>query len=114
MIRVGSLPTQIQRGVRYRNYVWASLAIAAYLLAYSLSRTNAGTDFGDWPASWELPIQEPIDIFFDWIADTFSWFFNPISDAIDVVLSSIDSFLLWLPWSRDCRRNRVRGIQTGW
>ena len=98
MIRVGSLPTQIQRGGRYRGLFWAAVVVAAYLLAYSLSKANAGTDFGDWPASWELPIQEPIDSFFDWIGDTFSWFFNPISDVIDAVLSWIDSFLLWLPW----------------
>ena len=98
MIRVGSLPTQIQRGGRYRGLFWAAVVVAAYLLAYSLSKANAGTDFGDWPASWELPIQEPIDNFFDWIGETFSWFFNPISDVIDAVLSWIDSFLLWLPW----------------
>ena len=99
MIRVGALPTQIRRsGGRYRIYFWAAAAVAAYLLAYSLARTNAGTDFGDWPKDWELPIQEPIDNFFDWIGDTFSWFFNPISDVIDAVLSWIDSFLLWLPW----------------
>ncbi len=99
MIRVGTLPTQIRRsGGRYRIYLWAAAAVAAYLLAYSLARTNAGTDFGDWPKDWELPIQEPIDNFFDWIGDTFSWFFNPISDVIDAVLSWIDSFLLWLPW----------------
>ncbi len=98
MIRVGTLQAQIQRNSRYRIYFWAAVAVAAYLLAYSLSRTNAGTDFGDWPADWELGIQEPIDSFFEWIADTFSWFFNPISDVIDWGLDLIDSFLLWLPW----------------
>ena len=49
MIRVGSLPTQIQRGGRYRGLFWVAVVVAAYLLAYSLSKANAGTDFGDWP-----------------------------------------------------------------
>ena len=80
--------------------MWAAAAVSAYLLAYSLAQTNAGTDFGDWPKNWELPIQDPIDSVFDWIGDTFSWFFNPISDVIDAVLSWIDFFLLCClgPW----------------
>ena len=99
MIRVSALPTQILRGGgKYRTYLWAAVAVAAYLLAYSLSRADAGTEFGDWPASWELPVQGPIDSFFDWIGDTFAWFFNPISGIIDWCLEMIDSFLLWLPW----------------
>lgn len=98
MIRVGTFPNRIRQSQRYRVYLWAAAAAAAYLLAYSLSRTDAGTEFGDWPASWELPIQEPIDNFFDWVGDTFSWFFNPISDAVDWGLELIDSLLLWLPW----------------
>ena len=98
MIRVGALPSQFRQGGRYQVYLWVAVAVAAYLLAYSLSRANTGTDFGDWPASWELGIQEPIDTFFNWFGDTFAWFFNPISDVIDWCLETIDSFLLWLPW----------------
>ena len=114
MIRVGALPTQIRRGGgRYRTYLWAAAAVSAYLLAYSLAQTNTGTDFGDWPASWELPIQEPIDNFFDWVGDTFSWFFNPISDVIDAVLSWIDSFLLWLPWPVVVATTALVGFRLG-
>ncbi len=98
MIRVGALPNQLRQGGRYQAYFWAAAAVAAYLLAYFLSRADAGTEFGDWPADWELGIQEPIDTFFDWIGDTFAWFFNPLSDVIDWGLELIDSFLLWLPW----------------
>ena len=98
MIRVGALPSQLRQGGRYQAYFWAAAAVAAYLLAYFLSRADAGTEFGDWPASWELGIQEPIDTFFDWIGDTFAWFFNPISDVIDRALELLDSFLIWLPW----------------
>ena len=114
MIRVGALPTQIRRGGgRYRTYFWAAAAVSAYLLAYSLAQTNAGTEFGDWPASWELPIQEPIDNFFDWVGDTFSWFFNPISDVIDAVLSGIDSLLLWLPWPVVVAATALVGYRLG-
>ena len=114
MIRVGALPTQIRRrGGRYRTYLWAAAAVSAYLLAYSLAQTNAGTEFGDWPERWELPIQEPIDNFFDWVGDTFSWFFNPISDVIDAVLSWIDSFLLWLPWPVVVATTALVGFRLG-
>ncbi len=113
MIRVGALPSQFRQGGRYQVYFWTTAAVAAYLLAYSLSRANAGTDFGDWPASWELGIQEPIDTFFDWLGDTFAWFFNPVSDVIDWCLEIIDSFLLWLPWPVVIAATAFTGYRLG-
>ena len=98
MIRAQALPVGFLRERKYRGLLWVAVAASAYLLAYSLASTNAGTDFANWPKSWEPPIQEPIDDFFEWIGDTFAWFFNPISDVIDAGLSGIDRFLLWLPW----------------
>ena len=98
MIRVGDIPSQIRHGGMYRAGLWASLAVTLYILAYVLAKNNANIDFGDFPSSWEVPIQEPIDSVFGWVGDTFSWFFNPISDVVDLGLAWIDSFLLWLPW----------------
>ncbi len=98
MIRAEVLQIRFLQERRYQGILWAAIAVAAYILAYSLATANVGTGFGDWPRSWELPIQEPIDVFFEWISDAFAWFFNPISEVIDAGLAGIDSFLLWLPW----------------
>ena len=99
MIRAGTFHAGFLGERRYRGYIWLGAAAAAYLVAYSLATTNAGTDFGNWPESWELPIHRPIDTLFEWIADTFAWFFNPISAVMDAGLDVIDAILLWLPWS---------------
>ena len=100
MIRAETLHLQIRpvQMRRYRGILWAALAGAAYILAYSLATNNVGTDFGNWPLSWEPPIQEPIDTSFEWLGDNLAWFFNPISEVIDTGLAGLDTFLLWLPW----------------
>ncbi|MCY4579909.1 MAG: hypothetical protein OXD31_12795, partial [Chloroflexi bacterium] len=77
-----TLQTRFIRERRYQGILWAVIAVAAYILAFSLATTNAPTEFGDWPRNWELPIQEPIDVLFEWIGDAFAWFFNPISEVI--------------------------------
>ena len=98
MIRAETFQIRLLQERRHQGILWAALALAAYVLAYSLATTNADTSFGDWPQSWELPIQEPIDDFFEWVGDAFAWFFNPVSDFMDAGLAGIDTFLLWLPW----------------
>ncbi len=98
MIRTEALPLQPVRERRYKAILWTAIAIAAYVLAYTLATTNANTEFGDWPKSWEPPIQEPIDSFFEWFGDTLAWLFNPVSTVIDAGLAGLDGFLLWLPW----------------
>ena len=98
MIGAETLQIRTLRDRRYQAILWVPIAVAAYILAYSLATTNTTTDFGNWPRSWELPIQEPIDDFFEWIGDTFAPYFNPISDVTDTGLAGLDSFLLWLPW----------------
>ena len=99
MIRAETLQIRPVRKRRYQAILWAVLAGAAYILAYSLATTNASTDFGNWPLSWEPPIQEPIDASFEWFGDNLAWFFNPISEVIDAGLAGLDTFLLWLPWT---------------
>ena len=98
MIRAEALRAGFLRERKYRGLLWVALAVAAYVLAYSLASANADTDIGNWPESWQPAIQEPIDGFFDWVEDTFSWLFNPISSVIDSGLDLADRFLLWLPW----------------
>ena len=113
MIGAQALPLRFRREFRYHGILWAVIAVATYLLAYSLAITDTGTDFGDWPRQWELPIQEPIDDAFDWIGDTFAWFFNPVSDVIDAGIAGIDTFLLWLPWPVVVAAVAMIGLRLG-
>ena len=113
MIRAAALQIRTLLDRRHQAILWVPIAVAAYILAYSLATTNATTDFGDWPRSWELPIQEPIDDFFEWISDTFASYFNPISDVIDTSLAGLDSFLLWLPWPVVVAAASMLGLSLG-
>ena len=113
MIREQALQNPLLRERRYQGILWVVLAAAAYILAYSLATTDAGTEFGDWPQSWELPIQEPVDLFFEWVSDVFAWFFNPISKVIDAGIAGIDTFLLWLPWVAVVAGVSMLGLRLG-
>ena len=113
MIRTEALQIRPFLERRFQTILWTTLAIAAYLLAYSLATTNASTDFGNWPRSWEPPIQEPIDTFFEWFGDTLAWFFNPISEVIDSALAGLDTFLLWLPWTVVVAAVSMLGFRLG-
>ena len=113
MIRAEAVQVRSLRESRYRGIFWVAVTVAAYVLAYSLSTANAGTDFGNWPGNWELPIQEPIDGFFEWVGDSFAWFFDPISDVIDAGLAGIDAFLLWLPWPVVVAAGTILGLRLG-
>ena len=113
MIRAETLHNRVFRERRYQGVLWAAIAFAAYVVAYSLATTNAGTEFGDWPGSWELPIQEPIDTLFDWFGDSSAWFFNPISGVMDTGLAGINALLLWLPWPFVVAAASMLGIRLG-
>ena len=113
MILEQAIQRPFLRERRYQSILWAALPAAAYILAYWLATTDAGTEFGDWPQSWEPPIQEPVDRFFDWVGDVFAWFFNPISKVIDAGIAGIDSFLLWLPWIAVVAGVSILGLRLG-
>ena len=113
MIRTEALQIRPVRERRHQAILWTTIAIAAYILAYSLATTNASTDFGNWPRSWEPAIQEPIDAFFEWFGDTLAWFFNPISEVIDAGLAGLDTFLLWLPWTVVVAAASMLGLRLG-
>ena len=113
MIRAETLNSLLLQERRSRVILWAAVAFAAYILAYSLSAADAGTGFGDWPRSWELPIQEPVDDLFGGTTEALSWFFNPISKVMDAGLAGIDKFLLWLPWPVVVAAISMLGLRLG-
>jgi len=45
-----------------------------------------------------IPVADWVTSFVDWLTLTFSTVFDGISSAVDVVLSGIESLLLWCPW----------------
>ncbi len=108
-----ALQVRLLRERRYRGIVWVAIAAVAYILAYSLATTDAGTEFGDWPQNWQPAIQEPIDDFFEWAGDSLSWLFNPVSDVIDAGIAGIDAFLLWLPWPVVIAAVTLLGLRLG-
>lgn len=113
MIRAESLQLRYIREPRFKWALWVLAAAACYGLAYTLAATNANTEIGNWPSNWELPMQEPIDVAFDWVGDTFAWFFNPISDVIAGGVSAINTFLLWLPWPTVLAIVLIGGLKLG-
>ena len=79
--------------------VWIAVAVfSLYLLAYTLSKLDAGTDFGNFPEYLILNIAEPIDSTFRWTGNNLSWFFKPISNVISLFLAWFEDVLLWMPW----------------
>jgi glycine betaine/proline transport system permease protein len=56
------------------------------------------------PEQWNLGLRGPIDAFQDWVIGNrathplFTWFFTPLSDAIDWTLRLVESALLALGW----------------
>jgi glycine betaine/proline transport system permease protein len=61
-------------------------------------------DLNLFPEAWDIHLREPLDIFKQWSIrnqtthPVFLYFFEPISDAIDIALRRAETFLLWLPW----------------
>ena len=113
MIRAEALQNRFFGERRFRGVLWVAIAAVAYVLAFSLATSNAGTEFGDWPRNWELPIQEPIDKFFEWFGDSSAWFFNPLSGVMDAGLDGIDALLLWLPWPFVVVAAALLGLRLG-
>ena len=113
VMRVEAIPALIRQRRIPRGVLWAAVAIPVYLLAYFLSKKFVNTDFGDFPGSWELAIQEPIDTFFEWIGDNFAWFFGPISDVIDQGLEWLETSLLWIPWTVMVGATALLGLKLG-
>ncbi len=87
-----------------RQRRWRSGGALAIGLAVVVAVQLALSSVGTFPDSWTIPLADWIDDARRWVIDnqtthwSFSWIFNPISDSIDWVLRTVESFLLWLPW----------------
>jgi glycine betaine/proline transport system permease protein len=77
--------------------VWIGLVVGVVLLQW-LARSDG------FPALWDTVFSDPIDQFRDWVRANrqihpiFTGFFIPLSTSIEWGLTTIESFLLWLPW----------------
>ncbi|MFN8453309.1 MAG: ABC transporter permease subunit [Anaerolineae bacterium] len=86
-----------------RREVVAVAAAAVFILLLLILRAMP-FDLSTFPESWNLGLRRPIDAFQGWVIGNqsthpiFLWFFDPLSDAIDVGIRAIEGFLLWLPW----------------
>ena len=73
-------------------------------LALVVAAQLALSAVGGFPESWAIPLADWIDDARRWVINnqtthwSFSFIFNPISDAIDWGLRTVERFLLWLPW----------------
>jgi glycine betaine/proline transport system permease protein len=84
---------------RHSRFGWWWLAlIAGVVLIQLLVRTTEA------PALWDTVISGPVDRFADWARENrqihpiFTGFFIPFSTAVEWGLTTVESFLLWLPW----------------
>ena len=81
-----------------RLLLFCGLLLAVYL--FSLAGGSARV----FPETWNLGLRVPIDEFQRWVIGNRSWhpaflyFFDPLSDGIDICLRGVEAFLLGLPW----------------
>ena len=63
------------------------------------------SDIGVFPENLNFGLREPVDEFRSWTIRNntthpmFTYFFNPLSDAIDYFVRLMEDALLWLPWA---------------
>jgi len=78
----------------------ALVGLALLLIGYNLFVQPIGA----FPAEWNLGLRGPLDEFKKWVvgnratSPAFLFFFDPIADGMDFVISQAETFLLWLPW----------------
>ena len=75
------------------------LIVIGYLLVYMLSKGTLGGGHGGFPQSIRVPIQPPIDAFFDFVRYEVTWLTAPFASAVDSTLAGFETFLLWIPWA---------------
>ncbi|NJN96194.1 MAG: ABC transporter permease subunit [Anaerolineales bacterium] len=88
----------------FRKRDWWILGAAVVLILLVLLLNIMPFEISAFPAEWNLGLRQPIDALQSWIignratSPLFVYFFDPLSDAIDVGIRAIEGFLLWLPW----------------
>ena len=86
------------RPSRFRvRYLWIAV-LAVVVILQLLARSKS------FPQPWDTVFSDPIDQFAKWARDNrqihplFTGFFIPISTSIEWGLTTVESFLKWLPW----------------
>lgn len=101
MVDLLAFSTYVQARRRTLLYLLGLLALVVLVI---LARSPA-VDVRGFPESWNLHLRDPIDAFKGWVIGNrashplFTWFFDPLSDAIDFGLRQVEKFLLGLPWT---------------
>lgn len=80
------------------------LLILILILLLPLILDSVAIEVTEFPEAWDIHLREPLDNFQRWTIRNrlthplFTWFFDPLSDAVDFTIRQIEIFLLWLPW----------------
>jgi glycine betaine/proline transport system permease protein len=72
--------------------------VAGGLLLLVLVIYRLSTENSVFPAFLHYALREPVDVFADWLPETFRFILKPISDAVKLSLKALDRFFLGLPW----------------
>lgn len=100
MVDLLSFRDHLQRWRRGFIYLAAIGALVSLLVLWRYPLVNVK----GFPEAWNIHLRDPIDAFKGWVIGhrathpLFTWFFDPISDAIDFGLRRVEGFLLALPW----------------
>ncbi len=95
-------PTEValaDEGRRRFSIRWWWIAVVAGILVLQVVVTSPTV-----PAFWDTFFSEPVDQFSAWLRENrqihpvFTGFFIPLSAAVDWGLTTVETFLKWLPW----------------
>jgi glycine betaine/proline transport system permease protein len=101
MVKWQSVNGYIQ--LRRRDLIYLALFAVILFLPFLFNQLSIA-HLEAFPQSLDLRLREPMDAFQSWAARNqlshpmFTLFFDPISDAIDFGIRTLETFLLWLPW----------------
>ncbi|MBE7552026.1 MAG: ABC transporter permease subunit [Anaerolineales bacterium] len=100
MVNLQRLNTYFE--LRKRDW-WVLGAFGALILLILLLNVMP-FEVGPFPAAWNIGLRQPIDDFQGWVIGhraehpLFVYFFDPLSNVIDIGIRAVENFLLWLPW----------------
>jgi glycine betaine/proline transport system permease protein len=92
---------QLAKAKRRSILFWSGLLLLFVILPFII---NQASDVETFPEQWNIGLRHPIDNVEKWVIENrkqhplFLYFFNPISDSIDIAVRALESFLVWLPW----------------